>query len=184
MSYSKQPRSRRRSLLRDQRGAAYAEALIVLPVLILIMGGNYLLLNAGVAKTTAMNSVRRDAWHTANGSGCDESNECPGDCDTFDGGGGPVSRVMGWIQGLANIPLIGDIVENFFGVPTTVGANESFEVPGAFTGVQNTASAGYRIMCNTERKTIRMLMTEAFCGLIRDITGGIPFFLTRMCNGS
>lgn len=171
------------SLLRDTRGAAYAEAVIVLPVLITILWGNYLVMGAGSSKLEAMNEVRRVAWEAANTpSRCEESSDHDG-ADRFDGGG-VVTELMGWMGEAEDIPIIGDLLADFFGVPHIPSpATSSYDIPGAFGGGTGSASAEYMVMCNTERKTISMMLSRAFCDLVEKISGGsVPSFLSGMCS--
>ncbi len=184
MSLERQPKKRTLlSLLRDCRGAAYAEAVIVLPVLITILWGNYLIMGAGSSKLEAMNEVRRVAWEAANTpSECEETSDHDG-ADRFDGGGA-VTTLLGWMSAAEGIPIVGDLLSDFFGMPHIPSpSTSSYEIPGAFGGGTGTASAEYMVMCNTERKTISMMLTRAFCDLVEKISGGgVPSFLAPMCS--
>jgi len=170
------------SLLRDTRGAAYAEAVIVLPVLITILWGNYLIMGAGSSKLEAMNEVRRVAWEAANTpSECEESSD-PDGADRFDGGGA-VTTLLGWMDAATSIPVVGDFLSDFFGVPHVPSpATASYDIPGAFGGGTGTSTAEYMVMCNTERKTISMMLKRAFCDLVETIAGSVPAFLGGMCS--
>ncbi len=181
---SLEPKKTKRSLLallRDTRGAAYAEAVIVLPVLITILWGNYLIMGAGSSKLEAMNDVRRVAWEASNTpSECEESSD-PDGADRFDGGG-VVTTLLGWMDLAQGIPIVGDFLADFFGVPHVPSpASVSYEIPGAFGGGTGTSTAEYMVMCNTERKTISTMLRRAFCDLV-DSFGGIPPFLSGMCS--
>jgi len=182
---SVEPKKTKRSLLallRDTRGAAYAEAVIVLPVLITILWGNYLIMGAGSSKLEAMNEVRRVAWEAANTpSECEESSDHRG-ADRF--GGGVVTDLTSWMGRAESIPIVGDLLSDFFGVPHIPSpATSNYEIPGAFGGGSGTASAEYMVMCNTERKTISMMLSRAFCDLVERISGGsVPSFLSGMCS--
>ena len=171
-----------RSLLKDTRGAAYAEAVIVLPVLIGILWGNYLIFNAGSSKLEAMNDVRRVAWQAANTPDVCEETSDPSGADTFNTGG-VVTSVLGWMDSAATIPVVGDFLSNFFGVPHRPSPSTvSYDIPGAYGGGTGAASAAYMVMCNTERLTISMMLKRAFCDLVEKIAGGVPPFLGGMCS--
>lgn len=183
---SLEPQKKKRtllSLLRDCRGAAYAEAVIVLPVLITILWGNYLIMGAGSSKLEAMNEVRRVAWEAANTpSECEETSD-PDGADRFDGGG-VVTTLTGWMSAAESIPIVGDLLSDFFGLPHVPSpATADYEIPATFGGGTGTSSAEYMVMCNTERKTISMMLSRAFCDLVEKITGGgVPAFLSGMCS--
>jgi hypothetical protein len=87
------------------------------------------------------------------------------------------------MEGAADIPIIGDFVRDFFGVAhSPAPSTADYDVPNTFGGGTGTASAGYMIMCNTERLTISMMLKRAFCDLVASISGGsVPSFLGGMC---
>lgn len=144
---------------RRSRGAAYAEACVMIPVFIIIVWSYHLLYNANIARHTSMMNSRSQAWELSM-AGCTffEGGSCEGDgC----GDGGGVEGALaddGWIMA-----ILGPI----FGPNVTGASNVAFEVGGTPWGMMSGGSASSRVtlVCNTKRQTLWMILKEAICNV-------------------
>lgn len=155
-----------RALLRDEEGAAYAEAVIMLPAYIAIFALMYLVHDATDTKLKTMAQARSSAWLLSYNSceGSAGSEGCPS-CTEGESGGlfGGVEDAVG---GIGDIPIFGPIfsgvVDGLLGTETTIAATESFNRPSYLGGGSTDVTTRYTIMCNPERQTLWDLVSSAF----------------------
>lgn len=149
------------------RGAAYVEALIMLPVFIATWWGYYYLGNAYHARNRAAADARFVAWNDAKGAAdsCgDPEPNCP-DCSESGRNGESAERdVIGEAnqnQEGQNFGWIMEVIGPLFG-PTTIGSDvESYEA-GSRSG---NVGATLGVLCVARRRTLPGLLKEVVCGL-------------------
>lgn len=181
----RRPESRSRSLLRDTRGAAYTEVVLMMPVFISLFAGVGFFHQYYTARMDAGTEARRCAWAYANG-GCEQ---VPAGCAGVVGGSGGAERRLSdsAVQGQVDeargnvsqmereMPLPGAatrIYEAILGSSTTASASEPVTMPDWVGGGTRQARCGYTVVCNEREQTLGGLIREAFCGSVRRIGVG------------
>lgn len=142
---------------RRSRGAAYAEACVMIPVFITIIWAYHLLYNANVARGTAMMNARSAAWERSM-EGCTffEGGACEGDGCVE--GSSASEGLDSWIV---------DILGPLFGPPANGASTVDYNVGGTPWGLMSggAASADIRLVCNTKRQTLWQILKEAICNV-------------------
>ncbi len=170
---------------RRTRGAAYAEAVIMLPVFMILMWGYYLLYNGHGARRTAMAGARTSAWE-ASMEGCGLLDEATNTCESCGDspGEGPLAP-SGVFDSLTSgsMSWLGDIIGGLFG--PLVGRQNNAEYDAHFVPEDSlrdggTVRARMQVVCNTKRETLLGIIKQALCrsGLI----GGILDFIGDFCS--
>jgi hypothetical protein len=158
-------------------GAASLEAVILLPVFILIFAGIQYVETLWENKQQALLQARKCAWLYAN-AGCDQG-QLPPDCvrSTPDADGLPERNALaestdgGVLDGLTDVPLIGPAIEGLFAnafnslssreiQPPPLLGERAFEVVGI-----------YYLMCNERERDMLDLFKGAFCSFVSDASG-------------
>lgn len=171
------------AILRDTRGAAYTEAVIVIPVFILLWAAVIHVGGSFQAKSVASQTARRCAWAYANG-GCDDVPEgCEGvvggadrqfdDGDIDDVAGDDGQKIRDGVQQISDpiddsigeIPVAGDIIHAIVGTATTATAGVPVKRPKVLGGQRQRLTTSYTVMCNEREKTLGSIVTGAFCSL-------------------
>lgn len=154
---------------RRSRGAAYAEACVMIPVFIIIIWSYNLLYSANVARGTAMMNARSDAWEVSmEGCGMLDGGECRGDgCDedgevnsALSGDNSWILRILGGLFG----PEVGGSSTVNYEVGTPSGANWGSREGGPLMS-SGSASADIVVVCNTRRQTIWQILKQAICAV-------------------
>lgn len=156
------------ALLGDERGAAYAEAVIMLPVFMAIFAGYLVLFNAHSARLETMNNVRSATWQrSVEGCGLFDADEgCTGAC---------ADRIGSISGGIASdIPIVGGMLSSLVGPIVSEGATpvsydgvvESANFEGSFGG--GSATSSYQLVCNTRRQTVWDIVKAAACQILPD----------------
>ncbi|MFK8001401.1 MAG: hypothetical protein AB8H86_17530 [Polyangiales bacterium] len=144
---------------RRSRGAAYAEACVMIPVFITIIWAYHLLYNANVARGTAMMNARSQAWELSM-AGCTffEGGSCEGSGCADGAAVGDGLSGSGWIM---------DILGPIFGPNVSGASSVDYEVGGTPWGLMSggAASADVSLVCNTKRQTLWMILKEAICNV-------------------
>jgi hypothetical protein len=158
-------------LVRDQRGAAYAEAVVMLPVYLAMFALFGLVHNEAHQKMETLAQSRSNAWQRSNG-GCEgEDESCPS-CMAVEGSddGTVYGDIDGAINGVGEIPIVGSILEGMldglFGSQTTVRASATIERPRLLGGGSRTATSSYTVLCNPVRTSVWEMLRNAFCGFV------------------
>lgn len=167
-------------LVRDERGAAYTEAVIMLPVFFVIFALFYQVYRTRTAKFETMQSVRTAAWMKSN-AGCedDEGTTCPSGtegCTVEDGDAeGGIDGVLSDLRSDSDpllapfTSLLGGLLENVFGTAVTKSASLSVTDPKYIGGTEWTMSTKYTLMCNPLPTTLWELLEKLFKDLISSI---------------
>lgn len=173
VSASEAPRARvaKRSLLRDEGGAAYAEAVVMMPVFIAMLALFGLVHHEAHQKMSTMAESRSQAWQTSN-AGCNGEAVGCDSCTTV--GSDEDGTVFGSIQDafgdIGSIPIVGSILQGMLdgllGTQTTLRASASVNRPNYLGGGARDASSSYTVMCNPVRQSIWGMVRDAFCGFI------------------
>ena len=159
------------------RGAAYAEALIMLPVFFITLWGYQLLFHGHSAKAEAAAVSRTSAWETSM-AGCgllDESDSTCSGCpaaDTSDVIGALGGEAMGWFSG---------ILGGLFGPMVGAGAVEDYNSGEGFSSLSRdgSVSASMGVVCNTKRETLISIIKQALCE--NPIMGPIVSYISDFC---
>lgn len=163
---------------RRTEGAAYAEAVIMLPVFFIIFTGFYVLYNANTARLDAMSVARTEAWRIAS-EGCPlgESSECVGDaCGAI---GTVTSGLDAALAGTGPArALLQSVLDSLLGPNTMASDTQTFAGSGAFSG--GSAGAAYQVVCNTQRETFMGLIKRAACAMVPT---AVASYLSSFCGG-
>lgn len=158
-------------LVRDQRGAAYAEAVIMLPVYLAMFALFGLVHNEAHQKMETLAQSRSAAWQRSN-AGCEgEDESCPS-CMGVEGAddGTVYGDIDGAINGVGEVPIVGSILEGMldglFGSQTTLRASATIERPRLLGGGSRNATSSYTVLCNPVRTSVWEMLRNAFCGFV------------------
>jgi hypothetical protein len=176
--------SRGRSLLRDTRGAAYTEVIVMMPVFISLFAGIGFFHHLYSARMDAGTLARRCAWAYANG-GCDA---VPAGCEGVTRGSAPptspspaqgdVDEARGQVAQLDDempMPAASSILDAILGTTTTTRADEQVPMPQWIGGGERPATCRYAVACNERERTLGSLVRDAFCGKVSSMGFGGVF---------
>jgi hypothetical protein len=156
------------------RGAAMVEAVVVLPVLIILFVSVFYVRNQVLARQAAESKARMCAWAFSM-SNCD-MDRVPAGCEGFVGvvsAGGPLGdRVNGELSN-ATYGIAGPIVEVVlkpvlvaaFGQALDAKTDVSYERPGLYGGGTQSAHGGYHLACNLTPETLPDVAMDAWHAL-------------------
>jgi len=161
------------------RGAASVEAVVILPVLIILFVSVTYIRNQVLAQQAADNKARSCAWaYSANNceavpAGCEEL------VKPVTAGTGVASKVSdalsssaGWIGPVIK-PVIeavlDPVLENVFGRALEANTVVAFERPGLFGGGTQSARGKYRLACNIKPETAPEVAKDAWNALVSKI---------------
>jgi hypothetical protein len=176
-----------RSLHRDQRGAAMAEALIVVLFFTFVFACMMFMHRLYEDRIDVARRTRACAWAYTN-HGCNPEAEevrrvCAG--ATFENGLQP-DGLLDWAESEA-----GDLVEGLdeasgfaakvldelgiVGDSTTVSVrSEAVRPPSPLGTRETTVLARYPLLCNERKRTPLQIAGEAFCRVVNDLTDKVP----------
>lgn len=145
------------TLLRDERGAALAEALISLPIFVAVLGGTVALNSMYSAKLEAKSRARRVAWLQADSGECPEQTCSSGTCRAAEG----TIRTEG-LDGLLAVQDSRFKLRSFLGrVGTFLLGKSTRGVGHAEAALASTSSAGRTVqygvvtlLCNTTTRYV------------------------------
>jgi hypothetical protein len=148
---------------RRRTGAASIEAVMLLPFFILIFACVLYLEDLWENKQIAMLGARRSAWN-ASLEGCPKK---PGSENTneFSGEMGENGR----LDKLSGIPIVGNVIEGFFGKPSRSGASREVERPPLLGGGTVEIPGCYYLMCNEKDRKLGEVVTDTFRDASNDI---------------
>ncbi|UJR83813.1 TadE/TadG family type IV pilus assembly protein [Sandaracinus amylolyticus] len=168
-----------RSLLRDTRGAAYAEAVLVIPVFVLLAGGVVYLHGVHAARMDASLRARECAWAYANG-GCEtlppECRETGGGA-ADDGGDPALADAVASVQEMQSsfpIPGLGSTGEAIFGRTVRLSATATAQSTPLFPAPPREMEASALGVCNERERTIETVARDVFCSAVSSIGLGGP----------
>ncbi|MDH5491500.1 MAG: hypothetical protein OEY14_06060 [Myxococcales bacterium] len=157
------------SLFRDERGAAYTEAVIMLPVFFMVFALFYHVHRVHTAKLETLQNARSSAWLMSYDD-CEGSSTCPsgrGECASADSDSGVDSAISDLKSKLGPFEgAIGGFLDGIFGTATKATATSSYSDPNYLGGSDHNLSTSYAIMCNPKRVTILDMLKTAFCDAI------------------
>lgn len=158
-------------------GAAMLEAVIILPVFILIFAGIRYVESLWENRQQALLRARTCAWLYAN-TGCDHE-KLPPNCNGVlrDANGLTESNALaesmngGVLDGLTEVPLIGPVVESLFA--SAFRSRSSRQIQRThMLGEKTVAVVGdYYLMCNERKRNMLDLIKDAFCSTAGDVLG-------------
>ncbi len=162
---------------RRRSGTASLEAVMLLSVFILIFAGIRYVETLWESRQQVLLQARKCAWLYAN-AGCEEEN-LPQDCIEIlqDATGLPERNALaesmngGVLDGLAEVPLIGPVIEGLFANAFTSRAERQVQQT-PLIGERTVAIIGnYYLMCNEKKRDMLDLITDAFCSTVDDVSG-------------
>ncbi len=174
--------TQRKTLHADEKGAAYTEAVVMLPVYILVFALFYMVHDSAIAKTISMSESRQAGWAAAfsDCGGGDESG-CPSCSATAEGFPTDDGTAMGSLRGAVSdiggegivggalSGVLGSLLDGLFGGQVTRYGNASYDRPAYLGGGTVDVSSGYTMVCNPERQTIGSILGDVWDGIIGDI---------------
>lgn len=149
--------SSRQTLLRDDSGAAFAEGLIVMPVLALILAGVLAMSATYSAKLEAKSRARRAAWLQADSGSC-PARACTGEgCEAIaedirSSGLHRLPEVQS--SGLSLRSFLGRIRDYFLGRVTRAVGTASARLPGLLRKARSEQQGVSTLLCNTTSRKV------------------------------
>lgn len=157
----------------DQRGAALAEFVVLLPVFVLLLVSVLYLFRTLEGRQLSMLKARSCGFQYAM-NGCET---VPPGCDIFAGEGDDQSgfeqakgglKERSWLDAAAHFPVIGSMIKALFGEGRRGTASLAVARPPLFGGGEVSVKGSFYILCNTKDKTLGEMATETFCTLLPD----------------
>ena len=161
----------RHNLRSDQRGAALAEFVVLLPLFVLILVGLLYLFKTLEGRQLSMLKARSCGWQYAM-EGCEK---VPPGCDIFPGQGDDQSgfkeamaglNERSWLDAASHFPVIGKAIKALFGEGKRGTASVMVPRPPLMGGGEVKVEGKFYILCNTKDKTLGEMATETFCTLV------------------
>lgn len=177
-----------KGIFEDTRGSVYVEAVIMLPVLVLLFGALVYVRKAYVERQATLVAVRSCAWQYAN-DGCEgdppEGCSLGGVTDMGDQGGtrqedsgddmGSVLSSPGSdpsaLDRLTEFPVLGEVFQTVFGEAVAVESRSEVERPEVLGGQTQPIVGGYYVMCNDKNKDAGDLVKELMCSMAGGLCG-------------
>lgn len=173
----------RRTLLRDTRGAAYTETVLMMPVLISIFAGIGVFHAMYRGRMDAAEDARRCVWEYANGGcttpppGCEGivggSSATPLSDPAVDGHTRDANQALSEMNSVIPVPGLSGIVESILGTTTTARASRQVQMPRWLGGATRTESASETVVCNERPRELEDLIRDAFCAAVPDAAGDL-----------
>lgn len=172
----------------DIRGGVYAEAVIMLPALILLFAGLLYVQNAYVERQARLVAARSCAWRYAN-DGCEgdppEGCSLAGATDMGDQGGtrqGDSADDMGGVLSspgsdpsaldrLTEFPVLGEVFQTVFGKAVAIQSTTEVARPEVLGGEKQAIAGDYYVMCNDRNKDAGDLVKELMCSMASGLCG-------------
>lgn len=159
---------------RQRNGAASLEAVMLLPVFILIFAGILYVETLWETQQQALLQARKCAWLYAN-AGCVEEN-LPQDCIDLqqDTSGLTEGNVLaesmngGVLDGLTEVPLIGPVIEGLFASAFDSRSSRQIQRTPILGEKTVAVVGGYYLMCNEKKRDMLDLIKDAFCSTVGD----------------
>lgn len=164
----------RRALAKRDRtkiqGAAYLEAVIILPTFILIFAGVLFVQHLWEVRQTALITARRCAWQYSS-SGCRES---PPGCEgvvssrgSSDGDEQTSRLIKGkMLAGLKELPVIGTAIEGLFGGALNSSASNTVTRPTVLGGGAARVKGDFYLLCNEREREMKEVLKTMFFGFV------------------
>jgi hypothetical protein len=115
--------------------------------------------------------ARRNAWVSSN-AGCSDEGLSPA-CESGDSNDGFSSG--GWLDGLADAPIVGFLFGSILGYSTTVRASRTVDRPPVLGGGEARLGYSYYVMCNERPMSVDQVLMAAVCeqlpGIALDLLG-------------
>ncbi|MFW5875983.1 MAG: TadE/TadG family type IV pilus assembly protein [Myxococcota bacterium] len=177
-----------KGIFEDTRGSAYVEAVIMLPVLVVLFGAMVYVRKAYVERQARLVAARSCAWQYAN-DGCegDPPDECrvAGETDMGDQGGTRQEDSGDDMEGvlsspgsdpsaldrLTEFPVLGEVFQTVFGKAVAVESTGEVERPEVLGGQTQSIAGGYYVMCNDKNKDAGELVKELMCSMASGLCG-------------
>ncbi len=169
---------------RARRGAAYTEALVMLPVFFTVFAGIHFFHDGYTAKLIAMNEGRSASWEIVNdygrcgrtsedGGGPLEAPDEPRSEDVPSGVEDPTTVASDATsaggtstEGRAANDVIKSALGSIFGESHVTHGKSAYEMPGYLGGFARTATAKYWTICNPEPKDLGELLKGMLCAVV------------------
>jgi len=145
------------------------EAVIMLPVFILILFGVLFAARMAETRQAALMAARACAWRYAD-AGCRPVEGCEqvivASADTgIDNDIRQRVEAESFLDTMTEIPLLGPAVEGIFGSAAVADAGRTVERPTVLGGGAIEIRGSYYLMCNERERTLGGLLREAFCSV-------------------
>jgi hypothetical protein len=162
---------------RKRAGAASLEAVILLPVFILIFAGILYVETLWETQQQALLQARKCAWLYAN-TGCDEE-QLTQDCvdalhDTeglTEGNSLAESMNGGVLDGLTEVPLVGPVIEGLFASAFDSRSSRKIQRTPILGEKTVAVIGGYYLICNEKERDMLDVIKDAFCSTVGDVSG-------------
>lgn len=150
------------------RGAASVEAVVILPVLVILLASIYYVRNQSVAKMAAETKARACSWDFSKNN----CNSVPAGCEGFvkeaRGGGAVTKSVDNALTG--DFGIVGKVLSNVlnpvlkkvYGRSLEANTQVSFGRPAIYGGGTSTVQGTYHLACNLENETLEDLAKDAW----------------------
>ncbi len=159
---------------RDSRGTASVEAVVVLPVLIILFVSVFYVRNQVFARQAAESKARACAWAFSMNN-CDD-HKIPVGCEGLVGvvsAAGPLndqvekalSKATGGIAGSIVTNVLEPVLGAAFGQALDANTKFSYERPALYGGGTQSAHGGYHLACNLAPETLSQVAMDAWHAL-------------------
>lgn len=162
---------------RKRNGSASLEAVMLLPVFILIFAGIQYVERLWENQQQTLLQARKCAWLYAN-AGCDEETLTEDCVDTLRDTDGLTERNElaksmngGILDGLTEVPLIGPVIEGIFSSAFYSRSSRSIQQTPFLGDGTVTVVGRYYLMCNEKKRDMLDLIKDAFCSTVGDASG-------------
>lgn len=156
------------ALSRDRRGAALIEAVIVLPVLILLLGGVVFLRERYLGRQHALLEARRCAWaHALSGCGAPPAG-CATAVASADADDQDAVAIMSHARAYSDVdvfhdvPILGAAISGLFGTQTGARAEVAVPLPG-HADRHEVERAEVVVLCNERPQDVLDAAQSVFC---------------------
>jgi len=166
-TYGNETRTRKTRL---SRGAASVEAVIVLPVLIILFVSVFYVRNQVLARQAAERQARTCAWAYSMNNCSAVPPGCSAQIVSAAGplGGkieGKLSKASGGIAGPVVNDVLDPVLRAAFGKALDAKSQVPYERPAIYGGGTQTASGGYHLACNLTTETLEYVGKDAWDAL-------------------
>jgi hypothetical protein len=146
-------RARSTCTSRRVRGAAMVEAIVALPVLVIVLIAVPYVHQLFVAHQSAMSSARHDAWSSALG-------KCPVGKD------GPAVDVFDTLDALQNLPVVGPVFEGLVPQSMHMSSNRKLQRPKLLANKPDDVQAAMHLTCNEDWPSFKDAILDKLAGYL------------------
>lgn len=170
LSFTEDTQKTKTTLWRDERGAAYVEALSIIPFFLIVWVGLNFMYNIRLEKQARYAGARTCAWEWSN-QGCE--GEKPKSCiDSTSGGeketedfGGQQRQMTNMLRETQDGNWANKVIGAIFGESFETQSEGTVTIPGRFGGGQGKIRSNYYLLCNERPQEVGDIVKKVACEL-------------------